>query len=114
VKPYLHAQASVRRYGGKVEDYLPIHDFMDLSKSAVADVRHRAVFHSAFGVFIVERVFGAVLTNSDDKAVCVRDVAEQHVLEDLGEIPPLSKWLEAMPIEPWMAGVTRARMEIVD
>jgi hypothetical protein len=29
----------------------------------------------------------------------VRDVAEQHVLEDLGFIPALSDWLKASDVE---------------
>lgn len=75
---------------------------MDWSKSALADVRHRAIFHSAFGIYIVEKVFGETITNSDDKEVSVRDIAEQHVMEDLGFIPSLEKWLEKLPIEDWM------------
>ena len=103
-KPLIHAESSVRRYGGTVEDYLPIHDFMDSSKAALADVRHRAVFHSAFGIYIVERVFGDYITNSDGKRVSVRDVAEDHVKEDLGFIPTMEHWLRNMPISDWMAG----------
>lgn len=103
-KPLIHAESSVRRYGGSVEDYLPIHDFMDSSKAALADVRHRAVFHSAFGIYVVERVFGDYITNSDGKRVSVRDVAEDHVKEDLGFIPTMEHWLKNMPISDWMAG----------
>jgi hypothetical protein len=103
-KPLIHAESSVRRYGGTVEDYLPIHDFMDSSKAALADVRHRAVFHSAFGIYIVERVFGDYITNTDGKRVSVRDVAEDHVKEDLGFIPTMEHWLRNMPIADWMAG----------
>jgi hypothetical protein len=103
-KPLIHAESSVRRYGGTVEDYLPIHDFMDSSKAALADVRHRAVFHSAFGIYIVERVFGDYITNTDGNRVSVRDVAEDHVKEDLGFIPTMEHWLRNMPIADWMAG----------
>lgn len=101
-KPYLHAKSSVRKWGGKPEDYLPIHDKMDSSKSAEASVRHRAIFHSAFGIFIIEDIFGTNITNSDGRLVSVRDIAERHVIEDLGTIPSLSDWLEKLPVEPWM------------
>lgn len=84
MKPFIHAKASAKRYGGEPKDYLAIHDFMDSSKAALADVRHRAVFHSAFGIFIVEKVFGTNITNSEGKLVSVRDIAEDHVREDLG------------------------------
>lgn len=112
MKPMIHAKASAKRYGGKPEDYLKIHDLMDSSKAAVADVRHRCVFHSALGAYIVEQVFGHTMVNSDGKEFSVRDVAEDHIIEDLGFIPSLEKWLSGMPIEQWMGGPTRRRRVI--
>lgn len=113
-KAYRHAQSSARRFGGAVEDYLPIHDKMDDAKSAHAEVSHRVVFHSAYGIYLIESLFGATLTNADGKTVCVRDVAEQHVLEDLGFIPSLSKWLEHLTVEPWMMGLRTRTVQIAD
>lgn len=107
MKPFIHARASAKRHGGKPEDYMAIHDFMDSSKSAVADVRHRCILHSAFGVYIAERVFGNTIVNSDGREVSVRDIAEDHVIEDLGYIPSLDKWLSAMEIQEWMGGPSR-------
>lgn len=103
-KPIVHARNSVRRWGGSVDDYLPTHEFLDSSKAHVADVRHRAVLHSSFGIFLAEKVLGRTLTNSDGREVHVRDVAEAHIIEDLGRIPSLHEWLAGMPVEPWMAG----------
>lgn len=102
MKPLIHAESSVRRYKGSVEDYLPIHDFMDSSKACLPDSRHRAILHSSFGIFIVEKVFGTYITNSDGKQISVRDIAEDHVIEDLGTIPTVGDWLKTMPIEDWM------------
>lgn len=102
-KPYLHAQSSAKKWGGTPEDYLPIHDMMDSTKSVHADVRHRCVFHSAFGIFIIEKIFGTNIRNRECKLVSVRDIAEQHVLEDLGTIPSLCDWLRGMPVEAWMS-----------
>src|SRR5262249_20198701 len=85
--PYHHALSSVKRWGGRPEDYLEIHQFFDESKQCLADVRHRALRHHAEGIFLAERVFGVTLTNSDGRAVPVRWVGEQHVQEDLGWIP---------------------------
>lgn len=113
-KPWIHAQSSARRFGGKPEDYIDIHEKMDSTKMAHAEVTHRCVFHSAFGVYLIEDLFGRTLTNSDGKEVFVRDVAEQHVLEDLGCIPSLSDWLREMPVQPWMAGARKRPMQIVD
>lgn len=107
MKPWIHAKNSARKHGGKPEDYLPIHDTIDSSKASHASMKHRAVFHSAFGIYIIERIFGTTLTNSDGRQISVRDVAEDHVIEDLGRIPSLDEWLGAMTIEQWMGGPTR-------
>ena len=138
MKPYVHARLSARKYGGEPEDYLELHDFMDSTKAALPDVRHRAILHSAFGCFLVEKVFGTLLTtyaadadralrafkndpgdeNADayreakrradtfagKRTVSVRDVAEDHVREDIGRIPTVERWLRNLPFEPWMSG----------
>ena len=101
-KPLIHARNSMKRYGGSVDDYLEIHNFMDSTKSALPDVRHRAILHSSFGIFLVERSFGIYLTNTDGKQVSIRSIAEDHVREDLGFIPTMEKWFGTMQIEDWM------------
>jgi hypothetical protein len=113
-KALVHARSSAKRWGGTAEDYLPIHEKMDSSKMAHAEVTHRCVFHSAFGIYLIEELFGRTLTNADGREVHVRDVAEQHVLEDLGFIPSLSDWLKEMPPQPWMAGQRARPVRIVD
>lgn len=106
-KPYIHAASSARKFGGKPDEYMAIHQFLDSSKSHVADVRHRALLHNSFGCFIVEQMFGIVATNSDGKVYSPRDVAEQHILEDLGRIPSVQDYLQHMTLEPWMGGMTK-------
>ena len=113
-KAWVHAQSSAKRWGGTPEDYIAIHERIDSTKSAHAEVTHRCVFHSAFGIYIIEEIFGRFITNSDGKQVYVRDIAEQHVLEDLGFIPSLSDWLTEMPSQPWMAGQRKMTVKIVD
>lgn len=108
MKPYLHAHLSVKKYGGEESDYLPIHDFIDSSKATIADVRHRALLHSSFGCYLVEQVFGTFIVNSKGKKVQTRDIAEDHIQEDLGFIPTTEHWLRNMNIEPWMGGDKRA------
>jgi hypothetical protein len=105
---YYHAKNSANRYGGKPEDYQPIHDFIDSTKAAVGDVRHRAVLHNAFGCFVAERVFGTTITNSDGRKVPVRLIAEEHIIEDLGSLPTLAQCLEGLPITDLLA----ARMRV--
>lgn len=102
MKPHLHAKSSVRKWGGQLSDYLAIHEEIDSSKIAHASMRHRAVFHSAFGIYLVERIHGSLLNNSDGLLVSIRDIAEMHVIEDLGRIPSLDEWLKEMNLQEWM------------
>ena len=53
---------------------------------------------------MLEQVFGVTITNSSGIVVNVRDIGEQHVLEDLGRIPPVSDYLNNMVIQKWMGG----------
>lgn len=112
MKPHLHANASVSLYGGKQEDYLAVHNFIDSSKAHMADVRHRAILHSSFGIFICEQVFGVTITNSDGKQVSVRDIAEEHILQDLGRIPSVQDYLGNMKMQKWMSGKASRHLAI--
>jgi hypothetical protein len=112
MKPLIHAKVSVKKFGGKVDDYLAIHEFIDSSKIAVADIRHRAMLHSAWGIYMVEKVFGSYFKNSDGKDISTRDVAEEHIQEDLGFIPTMQDWIEKIPIEGWMSG-TRKKVRAI-
>lgn len=107
MKPFLHARGSVRRWGGQPADYLPIHDFIDSSKVAMPDLRHRAAYHHALGCFLVERIFGHTLVNSGGREVSTRDVAEEHIIEDMGFLPSLEDWLDSMPTALWHGGIHR-------
>ena len=104
---YHHALASVRRYGGKPEDYQPIHDWFDQSKAHHADFRHRALRHHAEGIFMAETIFGPTLTLSTGRVIPTRWVGEQHVKEDLGFIPSFADWVKAIRPEPWMGRSAR-------
>jgi len=104
-KPWIHAVSSARKFGGKPEDYIEIHNLMDSSKATVADGRHRALTHTSWFIgFILEKVFGVTITNSDNRKVSVRDVGEQHVLEDFGGrfIPTPQDYFENTEFQEWM------------
>lgn len=104
-KPWIHAESSARRYGGVPEDYIEIHNLMDSSKATIADNRHRALTHNSWFIgYIIEKVFGVTITNSDGRIVSVRDVAEQHVLEDYGGrfIPSAQDFLQEIEFHDWM------------
>lgn len=109
--PCFHAESTARVFGGKPEDYVAIHNWMDESKVAYGDFRHRALRHHTFGISECVRVFGDYLTNSDGTKVAVRYVAEQHVLEDCGgRIPTVEDWLGTIIPKPWMARATPTKL----
>lgn len=101
--PYYHSHTSVKRWGGRLEDYQPIHDWLDATKEVFADCRHRALRHHSQGCFEAERVFGPTIKNSDGRTVPVRGICEQHIKEDCGgKIPTVADWFRNMRIESWM------------
>lgn len=122
MKPFYHARISAKKFGGKPEDYQAIHDFMDESKAHLADARHRMFLHNSFGIYLAERVCGEIvdnkrmpyITTSDGRKVQVRDVAEQHVLDDLGYIPSLYECVEGIPIPGEVAAINPQRKIQID
>jgi hypothetical protein len=118
VKPWQHAKISAHKFGGEPADYIEIHNFFDETKAHVADMRHRIILHNSFGIWICERTFGTVvngkrlpyIVNSTGREVQVRDIGEQHVIDDLGRIPSLEQCLASLPLEKWMGGPTRKRV----
>jgi len=112
VKPFKHGTVSVKKWGGKESDYQKIHDWFDQTKSHFPDMRHRALLHSSFGIFLCEQMFGEGFTNSDGAHVSVRDVAEQHVIDDLGRIPTVQDYLVDMPFYPWLGGTKKQKVKI--
>lgn len=109
MKPYMHGKVSVKKFGGKEEDYQKIHDFLDSTKSHFPDMRHRAMLHNSWGIYLCEQIFGLYIVNSDDKKVQVRDIAEQHVLDDMGRIPTIQDYLQHLPMLSWLGGRKRKK-----
>ena len=106
-KPIVHANSSARRWGGSAEDYLPLHQLMDSSKGTFADNRHRALTHNSWFIAPngpLELIFGVTITNSEGRKVSVRDIGEQHILEDFGNkfIPSVQDYLQHMQMQDWM------------
>jgi len=137
-KPFIHAKSSVKKFKGKEDDYIDIHNWMDSSKAFIADNRHRTIWHHSGGIFYMEKIFGVnfegierirekydlpesfeedilqllrenrefgtCIKNSDGKEVSVREIAEQHVLEDFGMkyIPTAQDYIEHIEFQDWM------------
>jgi hypothetical protein len=106
-KPWIHAKNSVKKFGGQPEDYLPIHNLMDSSKDCIGDNRHRCLTHNSWFIGAdgpLEKIFGPIIINSDGREVSVRDIGEQHILEDFGMkfIPTAQDYLQEIEIKNWM------------
>jgi len=107
-KAIIHAKSSARKFGGIPEDYLEIHNLMDSSKSVLSDNRHRALTHNSWFIYnIIERIFGVEISNSDGKKIPVKEIAEQHVLEDFNGrfIPSPQDYLQEIKYKNWMSGI---------
>lgn len=104
--------SSAKKFGGRWQDYLPIHQWFDDTKTGMADARHRAMRHHAEGIGWALEKFGAsilVTVGTKKRAVSVRMIAEQHIREDLGHIPTMADWLREMPIKSWMVRAAMSR-----
>jgi RNA-binding protein YlmH len=115
VKPLQHAKISAKKHGGKWQDYIKIHQWFDQTKAHIADMRHRAILHNAFGIQLCSQVFGEVMVNSSGKEISVRDIGEDHVLEDLGTIPSINKVIESIDFTnlSWLGGVGKRKGKII-
>ena len=104
--PYDHARSSVKKWGGKPEDYRHIHEWFDETKAWYGHSKHRMFRHHSEGIFECEKIFGTSFKNSDGKRIYTRYVGEQHVREDcFGYIPTAKEWIDniAVPKPPeWM------------
>lgn len=111
-----HAVSSARKWGGVPEDYIDIHEKIDSSKRIIADARHRAIYHHAEGVWLMQEIFGRTISvlkkNGGTVDVPVRLIAEQHILEDLGRIPSVADYFKNLPLEPWMSGSQRTEFPL--
>jgi hypothetical protein len=102
--PLQHARSSARKFGGKPEDYIHIHEWFDETKAWVAHSKHRLFRHHSEGIFECENIFGSSFVNSDGQTVYTRYIGEQHVKEDCnGYIPTAKEWIDGLN-EPkvWM------------
>lgn len=103
--PLIHSKSSVKRWGGKVEDYLPIHELIDSPKATMNNNSARLMTHNTwFAYHIVPKVFGYNITNSDGKSIDSVDIAMLHIAEDfrMKFVPTPQDYLQHLQVQPWM------------
>ena len=109
---WVHAQATARHFkAGRPEDYIDIHEWIDKFKTGVVDVRHRAFLHNSMGPWLAQDVFGRTRTvekwplgSEVMVEISVREIAESHIIEDLGWVPSPADWASCMECKVWMGG----------
>lgn len=105
MNPLIHSKSSVKRWGGKVENYLPIHQLLDSPKSCMNNNTARCLTHNTwFAYEIIPKIFGYNIINSDGKSVDTVDIAMLHISEDFKHkgIPTPQDYLENMVVQGWM------------
>ena len=103
--PLIHSRSSVKRWGGKVEDYIEIHNFLDSPKSCMNNNTSRMLTHNTWFIYeVIPKVFGYNITNSENKSVDTVDIAMLHVSEDFRHrfIPTPQDYLKHIVLQPWM------------
>ena len=103
--PLIHSKSSVKRWGGKVEDYLAIHELIDSPKATMNNNSARLMTHNTwFAYTIIPKVFGYNITNSDGKSVDTTDIAMLHIAEDfrMKFIPTPQDYLKHLQVQEWM------------
>src|SRR4029078_7417483 len=92
--PEQHALLSVKRYGGKQEDYYEVHYLMDHSKHFVTNghALHRAASHNWWGITMIESLMTTKIING----ISVRQLLIDHVREDCGTIPTLEECINTL------------------
>ncbi len=97
--PFYHARSSAKLFGGVATDYYDLHTFFDKTKACVPTNLHRLVLHNEFGIELCEQVYGETFHRpSDGQMLPTYNVACQHVTEDFGFIPTLSRCMQTHPL----------------
>jgi hypothetical protein len=98
-----HCLHSSEQFGGQPDDYRTLHAFFNSARTVLPDEASRCVLHHAWGIDLAVRCFGITLHRpSDQSQVSTRQIAEAHILRDLGAIPTMLEALETVPLARWM------------
>lgn len=103
--PLIHSKSSVKRWGGKVEDYLAIHELIDSPKATMNNNSSRLLTHNTwFAYTVIPKIFGYNITNSDGRSVDTVDIAMLHIAEDfrMKFVPTPQDYLKHLTVQAWM------------
>ena len=103
--PEIHSKSSVKRWGGKIIDYIAIHELLDSPKATMNNNSSRMLTHNTwFAYTIIPKIFGYNIINSDGKSVDTIDIAMLHIAEDFKGrfVPTPQDFLKHLEVQPWM------------
>ena len=99
----------MKKFKGETQEdfqqFLVLHKKMDCTKGVVADNRHRCISHTMFWINeVMIPIYGDYITLSSGRNVSVKDVCEQHILEDfrMKFIPTPQDFIQEMTYQKWM------------
>ena len=95
----------MKRWGGKVEDYLAIHELIDSPKVTMNNNSSRCLTHNTwFAYHIIPKIFGYNITNSNGRSVDTIDIAMLHIAEDfrMKFVPTAQDYLQHLQVQAWM------------
>jgi len=101
MKPLQHARITAHRFGGKWQDWIAIHDWIDRSKAIFPSMQHRMLLHSDFGEWLAIRIHGEKIWAEDRTFISTRDLFRDHQMEDLGRVVILAEWLREIDAVYW-------------
>lgn len=96
------AKNSARKFGGVMEDYLPLHAWFCETQEWVDGKAHYAFRHHTQGIFEAEQKFGYVISNSHGKDIPTRILCEIHIKDELGFIPTALEVIQFLSVDKWM------------
>ena len=102
--PLIHSKSRVKRWGGKVEDYLPLHELIDSPKATMNNNSVRVLTHNTwFAYQIMPKIFGYNIINSDGRSVDVVDISMLHIAEDfrMKFVPTPQDYLQHLQVQAW-------------
>jgi hypothetical protein len=103
--PLIHSKSSVKRWGGKVEDYIKIHELLDSPKATMNNNTSRMLTHNTwFAYTIIPQIFGYNIINSNGRSVDSVDIAMLHIAEDfrMKFVPTPQDYLKHLQLQGWM------------
>src|SRR5438046_932632 len=98
---YYHSLSSVRKFGGKIHNYLPLHNWFDATKSITANFVHRALRHHTEGIDLSKQLFGEYIKHSNGHDISLMEVSKLHLQEDFCSCPDASAWYKLIELKSW-------------